>query len=499
MSLTLGKTIKLSQEGKFRVERLLGSGGFGKVFQVTRVKRRAETQEEFALKEIECIDESAITKALKEAQTLSKVKHENIVQLNNCDYKGRKGRKSSLVFILTEYCSGGDLNFRLRQKTHSSQKLKWVYQLTSAIAYLHSLQPMIVHRDLKPANVLLTDNDNIKVADFGLARQYEALKQINSSESWYSYYMNSKVGTRFYMAPEVMDNHYTEKSDIFSLGIVFYAILEEKYFPLSSSSASRVYGAFVKPNGTTPIGTAMYYRTGNSDPREELTFLSTYKKYSKETAKMLKRIVLECLTDLPEVRPKASDICIREETNRMLQHLKTNCDEGKSSCVLGNKNEPVRQNAYDIDAHVSNSGSDEEFNGNLSCEEYEPSSNDVEYELCGPVISINDGSEEEFNGDLSCEEYEPGSNDVENEFDSYGPSVSNSGSDEETFNGDMSCEEYEPGSSDVENELDAYGPSVSNSGSDEETFKGDLSCEEYEPSSNDAENEFDNFFLHLLF
>ena len=303
MSLSKGQIIEMSPEGRFKIGNLLGSGAFGEVFVVNKMGRHGVTPLVFAMKVIKCNDTHAVKMAVGEAQTLKEVKHENIVQLIYAG--GWKAKGSIYVCLLTEYCSGGNLNNRLRQNTEPPRKLIWLQQLAFAITHLHSRCPMIVHRDLKPENVLLTDNGDIKVADFGLARQYAALKELGSSGALVSYYMNSEVGTRAYFAPEILSNRYTEQADIFSLGVIFYAILERRF--LEVYRGKRIYGAFVDPD-KTPIGIAMYYRC-DSEPREQLHFESTYMSYHRKVAQKLQALVLECLLYQSGIRPTARTIC----------------------------------------------------------------------------------------------------------------------------------------------------------------------------------------------
>ena len=308
MAVRKGQIIELKSGDRFKAGNLLGSGAFGKVFVVNKMGRRgwedSVTRAVFAMKVIECKDECAIKMAVGEARTLKKVKHENIVQLIHAGLRP-VGRHRVYVYLLTEYCSGGNLNNRLRRNTEPSQKLRWLHQLACAITHLHSRRPKIVHRDIKPENVLLTANDDTKVADFGLARQYEALKKLGSSEEVLSYYMNSEVGTRAYFAPEVLSHRYTEKADIFSLGVIFYAILEEWF--LEVSRGKRIYGAFVDPGDKTPIGIAMYCSC-DSKPREELDFQSTHIEYHRKVARNLQALVLKCLLYQSRKRPKAREI-----------------------------------------------------------------------------------------------------------------------------------------------------------------------------------------------
>ena len=87
-------------------------------------------------------------------------------------------------------------------------------QLLSAVAYCHAKK--IVHRDLKPENLLLVKPGvyDVKVIDFGLSRNFTANKS-----------MYSKMGTPFYIAPEVLKKKYNEKCDLWSCGVILYILL----------------------------------------------------------------------------------------------------------------------------------------------------------------------------------------------------------------------------------------------------------------------------------
>ena len=155
------------------------------------------------------------------------------------------------MLLLTEYCSGGSLNDRLARPSSEEMNMKWICQIAAAQKHLHSCG--VVHRDLKADNVLLTAAEDVKLADFGLAREYTALKLSDIRQddgswmaSYVQYYMNSGVGPVHWVAPEVFTGRYTEKADVFSLGTLFFAILERDFIV---NEGKAIYGAFVDVRG----------------------------------------------------------------------------------------------------------------------------------------------------------------------------------------------------------------------------------------------------------
>ncbi|CAH3160618.1 unnamed protein product, partial [Porites evermanni] len=200
----------------------LGAGNFGDVYKVKDVA----TSSEYALKVVVCGGQSKIRKSdvKKEIQTLRKISHPNIIQIIEAGcYKGtRMPGAPTKVLILTEYCPGGNLNDRLDQASTEEVDCKWILQMAAAVSFLHASS--VVHRDLKPENVLLTASDDIKVGDFGLARDINGWV-ITCAK----HYMNTFAGSLYWMAPEVFRGHYNEKADVFSLGILIFAILERNF------------------------------------------------------------------------------------------------------------------------------------------------------------------------------------------------------------------------------------------------------------------------------
>ena len=149
------------------LQQRLGNGAFGVVYKV----RDEETSSVYALKVVLCLNAPEIHNAIREVETLNQICHDNVISVIEADqFRDDQGLH---MLILTEYCAGGNLNERLSRPSNDLMNFKWMRQTAAALAYLHSCG--VVHRDLKPDNVLLTAED-VKLTDFGLAREYIAQK-----------------------------------------------------------------------------------------------------------------------------------------------------------------------------------------------------------------------------------------------------------------------------------------------------------------------------------
>ena len=285
------------------IQQQLGIGGFGVVHKVIDVA----TSTEYALKDVVCENESDISAVENEILTLSNISHPNVIPMIGSGGYEDKGLRHML--ILTEYCRGGNLNDRLTRASSHEVECKWIRQMAEVLHFLHSRN--LVHRDLKPENVLLTENDDIKIGDLGLAREFSSVKEIpivqGTVTTYVTYarnYMNTYAGTRHWMAPEVFPGlqghgHYSEKADVFSLGILFLAILERDFI---ESNGKRYYGAFVNLpwEGKVGIGYAMY----KLGPAVEASLQA-------RGSNTLQMIALDALKFEPKDRPSAAQICDR--------------------------------------------------------------------------------------------------------------------------------------------------------------------------------------------
>eukprot|EP00112_Aurelia_sp_Birch-Aquarium-sp1_P011814 Seg2485.1 transcript_id=Seg2485.1/GoldUCD/mRNA.D3Y31 product="Serine/threonine-protein kinase pdik1l-B" protein_id=Seg2485.1/GoldUCD/D3Y31 len=237
--IPLGSTHKVT----CKVNGYLGSGAFGEVARV-----RTPNGIEFAMKMIECKDRNGAVGAEREFKALSETDHKHIVKLFSVavlsNWKGFYD-----VYLLMEFCKGGTLNSRLEEEESTNarqdllQNLRWMRQMSHAVTYLH--KKGIAHRDLKPENILLTANLDLKIADLGLAGEFIPMSYFVQVYS--TVYMKEEVGTPFWMAPEVFQGHYTQKSDVFSLEIIFHSIQERQFYQrMKGSRPQKIFCLYIE-------------------------------------------------------------------------------------------------------------------------------------------------------------------------------------------------------------------------------------------------------------
>lgn len=289
-----GSTTTLQFENeRVKIQYELGRGAFGVVYRVLDVA----TFELYALKRILCVNALALQEAVREAEMLREISHPNIISLRGTKLV-RDAQDQLYMFLLTDYCPGGNLNQRLPRSSNDQVNLTWMKQMASAVAYLHSQN--VVHRDLKPDNVLLTSTEDVKLGDFGLARGYIALTQIqfNGQNTEVQYYMHSEVGTKYYMAPEVFKSDgYSEKTDVFSLGVLLYAILERDFIRIDGKA---YYGAFVDIY-MRKIG--LGFALATVSPYINITF-----RGDPSTFDSLQKLIRQALNYDPHNRPSAEQV-----------------------------------------------------------------------------------------------------------------------------------------------------------------------------------------------
>ncbi|KAI4349320.1 hypothetical protein L6164_009922 [Bauhinia variegata] len=198
---------------KFSSKRVLGEGGFGRVYHGT-----LEDGTEVAVKMLTRDNQNGDREFIAEVEMLSRLHHRNLVKLIGICIEGRR---RCLVYELVH---NGSVESHLHGADKKKGPLDWEARMKIALgaarglAYLHEdSNPRVIHRDFKASNVLLEDDFTPKVSDFGLARE--------ATEG--SHHISTRVmGTFGYVAPEyAMTGHLLVKSDVYSYGVVLLELL----------------------------------------------------------------------------------------------------------------------------------------------------------------------------------------------------------------------------------------------------------------------------------
>ncbi|CAN8298527.1 unnamed protein product [Cochlearia groenlandica] len=222
---------------RYEVGRLLGQGTFAKVYY----GRSVHTNESVAIKMIDKdkVMRVGLSEQIKrEISVMRLAKHPNVVELYEV-----MATKSRIYFVI-EYCKGGELfNKVAKGKLREDVAWKYFYQLINAVDYFHSRG--VYHRDIKPENLLLDDNENLKVSDFGLSALADCKRQDGL--------LHTTCGTPAYVAPEVISRKGYDgaKADIWSCGVVLFVLLAG-YLPFHDSNLMEMYRKIGKADFKCP-------------------------------------------------------------------------------------------------------------------------------------------------------------------------------------------------------------------------------------------------------
>jgi len=193
---------------------LLGEGTFGQVFKV----KHKVSKEIRAMKIINKVSNTDIEEEkamINEINILKNLDHPNIIKVYEFFNTTNK------FFIVTELCTGGELFDKITEVKYFNESVAChiFKQLLSTVRFCHCRN--VIHRDLKPENILIESKEernkeyfNIKVIDFGTSQIFQKNKLLKK-----------QIGTPFYIAPEVLDNCYNEKCDVWSSGVILYILL----------------------------------------------------------------------------------------------------------------------------------------------------------------------------------------------------------------------------------------------------------------------------------
>ena len=199
-------------DGKYEILKEIGRGGMSIVYLA--MDKRLNKQ--WAVKEIRKKgsgknDEIVVNSLLAEANMMKKLDHPALPRIVDIIDNG------VTIYIIMDYIEGESLDKILNEYGAQPEELVigWAKQLCDALGYLHSQKPPIIYRDMKPANVMLKPEGNIKIIDFGIAREY---KEQNLADT-------TVLGTKGYAPPEQYCGQTDARSDIFALGMTMHHLL----------------------------------------------------------------------------------------------------------------------------------------------------------------------------------------------------------------------------------------------------------------------------------
>uniref|UniRef100_A0A1D1YUV7 non-specific serine/threonine protein kinase n=1 Tax=Anthurium amnicola TaxID=1678845 RepID=A0A1D1YUV7_9ARAE len=256
-----GEGEKKTLLGKYELGRLLGCGASAKVYHARDLRSGRSVA-------VKCMARQRVLKAglgqnvEREVAAMSRLRHPHVVRLHEVLATCTK------IYFVMEYVRGGELFGRVAKgRLREDTARRYFQQLVSAVAFCHARG--VYHRDLKPENLLLDENGDLKVSDFGLSAVAEQIRQDGLFHTF--------CGTPAYVAPEVLarKGYDAAKVDIWSCGVVLF-VLMAGYLPFHDQNIMAMYrkiykGEFRCPRWFSPELIRLLVRLLDTNPDTRIT------------------------------------------------------------------------------------------------------------------------------------------------------------------------------------------------------------------------------------
>ncbi|XWS08893.1 hypothetical protein CRYUN_Cryun40dG0039500 [Craigia yunnanensis] len=228
LTLTRTKTPTGILLGKYQLGRLLGRGSFAKVHEATSLEDNNSVVAVKIIDKTKTVDAAMEPRIIREVSAMHRLQnHPNILKIHEVMATKTK------IYLVMELASGGELFAKVLRRGRLAEPVarRYFSQLVSALHFCH--QNGVAHRDLKPQNLLLDQNGNLKVSDFGLSALPE---QLNDG------LLHTACGTPAYTAPEVVrrKGYNGSKADAWSCGVILFVLLAG-YLPFDDSNLVAMY------------------------------------------------------------------------------------------------------------------------------------------------------------------------------------------------------------------------------------------------------------------
>ncbi|CAK9084542.1 unnamed protein product [Durusdinium trenchii] len=233
--------------GHYILGKTIGEGTFGKVKLGTHIL----TGEKVAVKILEkerIVDVADVERVAREIHILKLVQHPHIIQLYEIIETPRQ------LYLIMEFCCGGELfDYIVAQnRVKESEAARFVHQIMAGVEQIHRMN--VVHRDLKPENLLLDEQKNIKIVDFGLSNTYQDGQLLKTA-----------CGSPCYAAPEMVagQRYVPSRCDVWSCGVILFALVcpgtrvkeigsEGGYLPFEDQNTSALYRKILNADYQAP-------------------------------------------------------------------------------------------------------------------------------------------------------------------------------------------------------------------------------------------------------
>lgn len=287
---------------RYKILEMIGGGGMATVYRAFDNILEREVAVKILRQDL-ALDERAVKRFRREAQSALTLSHPNIVSIYDV------GEGEGIYYIVMEYVQGMTLKKYIQQHAPVplEDALSIMRQITSAISHAHENQ--IIHRDIKPQNILIDSYGQIKITDFGIAMLLQAATMTQT---------NTTIGSVHYLSPEqAKGSVVTYQTDIYSIGILFYELFVGTP-PFQGESAVAIALHHIQ----TPTPSICEIRSDIPQSVENIVLKATAKSLTHryQSVQEMMRDIDECL--LPEklqVRPYRPEQDDLEETKMMME------------------------------------------------------------------------------------------------------------------------------------------------------------------------------------
>lgn len=255
------KGMRAKSIGHYILGKTIGEGTFGKVKLGTHIL----TGEKVAVKILEkerIVDVADVERVAREIHILKLVQHPHIIQLYEIIETPRQ------LYLIMEYCPGGELfdHIVASGRVREREACRFFHQIMAGVEQIHRVN--VVHRDLKPENLLLDDQKNIKIVDFGLSNTYQDGQLLKTA-----------CGSPCYAAPEMVAGHryVPSRCDVWSCGVILFALVCG-YLPFEDQNTSALYRKILNADYQAPkfisdSARDLIARMLNTDPEQRHTIV----------------------------------------------------------------------------------------------------------------------------------------------------------------------------------------------------------------------------------